>query len=99
MSKVFLLNGYDWVYADNEEQAIKYYIQFTGCLKDDVEKIKEVSLQDTMYYEVSRLPEEERVKAHKFGWFAGEFCALKTFEWVINHENIKVPSILATIEG
>jgi hypothetical protein len=99
MSKVFKMNDSDWVYADNEEQAKNYYVNLTECNEDDLDNVKEVSLQNTMYYEVNRLPNEEKDMAHEMGWFAGELCALKTFEWVIKQENIKTPSILATTEN
>lgn len=32
------------------------------------------------------------------GWFDGELCALKSFEWVIKQENLHTPCIIATTE-
>ncbi|AMQ66516.1 hypothetical protein BH753_gp034 [Bacillus phage Shbh1] len=98
MGKVFKMNDYDWVYAENEEQAKRFYLDFSGCDEFDLE-IKEVSLQDKMLYEVDRLPLEEQKMVQEMNWFAGELCAYKTFEWVIKQDNIKAPDILATIEG
>lgn len=98
MSRVFKMNDCDWVYADCEEQAIDFYEAFSGCNKSEIE-IEEVSLKDTMYYEVSRLPMEEQQMTLEMQWFAGKLCVKKSFEWVIEHENIKAPAILATVEG
>lgn len=98
MSKVFKMNDYDWVYAENEEQAKEYYVNITKCSYDDLKDIKEVNTDNTMYYEVSKLPIEEQKQPQEMGWFDGELCALKSFEWVIKQENLHTPCIIATTE-
>lgn len=98
MSKIFKMNDYDWVYAENAEQAKKYYVNLTKCSYDDIENTKEVSSSETMYYDVSKLPIEEQKMPQVMGWFDGELCALKPFEWVIKQENLNAPCIIATTE-
>jgi hypothetical protein len=96
--KVFKMNDFDWVYAENEKQAKEYYVDLTDCDLDDIEDIKEVSMQDTMLYEVSKLPIEEQKMVQKMSWFGGELCAYKPFEWVIKQEGIEAPCIIASTE-
>lgn len=95
--KVFKMNDWDWVCAESEEQAKKFYVWFTDCLEGDLE-VKEVSLQDKMYVSVSSLPVEEQKQPQELGHFFGELSAHKTFEWVIAHEKITSPCIIASTE-
>jgi hypothetical protein len=98
MSKVFKMNDCDWVYASSEEEAKKFYSEFEeeDIIEEDFKG--EVSLQDTMLFEVSKLPIEEQQMAQEMRWFGGELCVSKPFEWVIKQENIKAPCIIASTE-
>lgn len=96
---IYKINDYDWVLADSEEQVREYYKNLTNMDDDEIEEIKEVSINTTMLYPIDKLPEEEKWMTHSMKLFAGELCVYKTFDWVIKHENLTSPSILASREG
>lgn len=98
MGKVFRMNEYDWVFAEDEEQAKTFYEQFIDREEIDEQFEGEVSLQTTMYYEVSKLPIEEQKERQEMQYWCGELCVLKPFEWVIEQENLKAPCIIASTE-
>jgi hypothetical protein len=97
--KVFKMNDFDWVAANNEEEAKTFYEEFIE--RDEIEEdfVGEVSLTDTMLIPIGDLPLEEQKRVQKLGHFAGELCAYKSFEWVINNQNITKPCIIASTEA
>ncbi|HDX9654325.1 TPA: hypothetical protein ROY23_004846 [Bacillus wiedmannii] len=100
MMKVFKMNDCDWVCAETEEQAKEYYKNECGFEDEDINEYfeGEVSLQNTMHISVDDLSDEEQHMCHLMVHRGGELCVLKTFEQVINNENITQPCIIATTE-
>jgi len=95
------MNEFDWVAAESEKEAKEYYEKETGFSKEEVEEgfEGEVSLQSKMYLSLDELPEEEMYKRQMdMRKLYGELCVGKTFEWVISHENITKPQIIASTE-
>ncbi|QCS52366.1 hypothetical protein [Priestia flexa] len=98
--KVFKMNDYDWVCAKSEKQAKEFYKSEVGFNDEEIneEFVGEVSLQDEMLVEVDELPHEEKMQVQRMKKYAGTLFAYKTFEWVINHENISKPCIISSTE-
>lgn len=100
MMKVFKMNECDWVCAENEEQAKKFYKNEVGFDDKEINEdfVGEVSLQDTMHVDIDELPESEQ-KKFQVGIPVGDtIYVYKTFEWVIAHEKITSPCIIASTE-
>lgn len=102
LMKVFKMNDFDWVAAENEEQAKDFYHQETEISKEEIELefIGEVPLTDTMLIPIEDLPPEERdkVKDEEIKNFYGEKRVYRTFEWVINRYKINSPCVIASTE-
>lgn len=100
MIKVFKMNDFDWVCAETEEQAKAYYKKECGFDGEYINEgfVGEVSLQDTMHVDIDELPESE-LKKMQVGIPIGDtIFVYKTFEWVIEHEKITSPCIIASTE-
>ncbi|WP_206774973.1 hypothetical protein [Bacillus cereus] len=98
--KVFRFFDCDWVCAESEEQAKEFYKNEFGFDNEDINECfeGEVSLQETMYVDIDELPEAEK-NNFQFGKPYGDTIVVcKTFEWVIKHENITSPCIIASTE-
>lgn len=100
--KVFRMNDFDWVCAENEEQAKEWYQKETGVDMQDIEEgLKywgEVPLTDHMWLNADELPEDELKRPQIVEQRYGETWIKKTFEWVIQHENITKPCIISSTE-
>lgn len=97
--KVFKMNDLDWVCAENEKQAKEYYKKECG-LEDDLQEefVEEVSLSNTMFVDIDELPESEKKQFQVGMPFRDTILIYKTFEWVIQHDNITSPCIIASTE-
>lgn len=98
--KVFKMNDCDWVCAETEKQAKEFYTNEVGYDEAEVNEDfeGEVSLRDTMHIFADDLPLEEQQMAQMMFRRGGELHVLKTFEWVIKHNNITSPCIIASTE-
>ncbi|WP_374187471.1 hypothetical protein ACEPPU_24285 [Priestia aryabhattai] len=98
--KVFKMNDIDWVAAETEEQAKFFYGKEVGFDQGEVEHdfVGEVSLQDTMLVEVDELPLEEQKMAQTMKRLHGTLFTYKPFSWVIEHEKITKPCVIASTE-
>jgi len=47
--RIFRMDGYDWVCANNPEEAVEYYVRETGCDNDGIEAI-ECDAKEKMWY-------------------------------------------------
>ncbi|WP_301287707.1 hypothetical protein [Bacillus sp. 3103sda1] len=98
--KVYKFSDCDWVCAETDDQAKTFYKEETGFDDDDINECfeGEVSLQETMYVDIDELPESEK-NNFQFGKpYGDKIFVHKTFEWVIKHENITEPCIIASTE-
>lgn len=99
--KVFKMNDYDWVCAENEQQAKEYYKKEVGFDDEEIEEefLGEVSLNDTMLVNVNDLPyEENMITQLNMRNIGGELYVPKPFSWVIENEKITKPCIIASTE-
>jgi len=98
--KVFKMNDIDWVAAETEEQAKAFYKEECNADDEDIEEyfVGEVSLQDTMFVEVDELPPEELKKPQTMKHMYGTLFAYKSFSWVIEHDKITKPCVIASTE-
>ncbi|MDE3837918.1 hypothetical protein C0966_00655 [Bacillus methanolicus] len=99
--KVFKMNDFDLVCAETEEQAKIFYCEESGIDMGDVEEFfqGEVSLEEKMLVSVDDLPEEEKMMTQlNMKNIGGELFVYKPFSWVIKHQNITSPCIIATTE-
>lgn len=98
--KVFKMNDIDWVAAESEQEAKEFYAKEVGHTLEEVDHdyVGEVSLSNTMFVEVDELPEEELRKAQVMKRVAGTLFAYKPFSWVIEHDNITKPCVIASTE-
>lgn len=96
--KVFKMNDFDWVCAVSEEQAKKFYEQFIDRNEIEEDFEGEVSLTETMWIPIDDLPVEELKIQQEMKMFHGEMHTKKTFQWVIENENIKEPCIISSTE-
>lgn len=108
--KVFKMNDYEWVAAENKEEAIKFYLKEIEAEEDDLD-VREVNMnKDGMYTEINlddakfiidKLARGEYTNGHREIRFCHGDCGLaiyKTFAEVINDEKITEPCIIATTE-
>ncbi len=97
--KVFRINEYDWVCADNEEQAKEWYHDETGVDTKDIEEdfIGEVSLDEMMWVGIDDVPEHERNNFKTEVKFGEIWCHV-SFDWVIKNESITEPCIISSTE-
>ncbi|PGD58141.1 hypothetical protein COM40_12305 [Bacillus wiedmannii] len=98
--KVFKMNDIDWVCAESEEAAKEYYKHECGIDDEDLSEYYEgeVSLQETMLISVDDLPYEEQQQCQTMINRGGELVVLRSFEWVIKHQNITSACVIATTE-
>ncbi|PRT35450.1 hypothetical protein [Bacillus wiedmannii] len=98
--KVFKMNDIDWVCAESEEAAKEYYKNECGIDDEDLNEYYEgeVSLQGTMHISVDDLPYEEQQQCQTMIKRGGELVVLRSFEWVIKHQNITSACVIATTE-
>ena len=91
------MNEYDWVAAKNEEQAKIFYEQFIDREEIDEYFEGEVPLEDTMFLWEEDVPVNER---HKFSRdeIGGKTVYYVPFSWVITHQKITEPCIIASTE-
>ena len=99
--KVYKMNDFDWVAHYSEEQAKKYYAEFTDTPMEDVEEffIGEVPLTDTLYWDIEGV--DSRDKNHNFSiqedHHFGE-CYKVTFSWALEHYPELYPGIVSSTE-
>ncbi|PIE97218.1 hypothetical protein CO726_02630 [Bacillus fungorum] len=100
MMKVFKMNDCDWVCAETEEQAKEFYKNECGFEDDEVNEYfeGEVSLNTMMHVDADDLPEEELTKCQQMTKYGDTLLILKPFKWVIEHENITSPCVIASTE-
>ncbi|TXR66928.1 hypothetical protein [Bacillus sp. AR18-7] len=100
MMKVFKMNDSDWVCAETEEQAKEFYKNECGFDDDDINEFfeGEVSLQEAMYVDIDELPESEKNKLQCGKPLGDSIVVRKTFKWVIEHQEITSPCIIASTE-
>ncbi|MDU4696410.1 MAG: hypothetical protein E6Y08_11380 [Paenibacillus sp.] len=96
---VYLVNKHDWVLAENVEQAKETVIREFELDASDIETVGKVSSDTEMLYPVSKLPSDEQRQCQRMNYFAGELCAYKPFSWVVEHEKLTKPCILASFEA
>lgn len=95
--KVYRMNDYDWVAAESDESAKKFYEQFIEREELEEDFQGEVPLEDTMFFWEEDVPVDER---HKFSRdeIGGKGIYHVPFSWVIVHQNITEPCIIASTE-
>jgi len=98
--KVYKMNDIDWVAAETEEQAKSFYKEECNVEDADIEEFfeGEVSLEETMLIDVDDLPLEEQKMVQTMKQYAGTLFAYKPFSWVIEHEKITKPCVIASTE-
>lgn len=98
--KVFKMNDYDWVAAENEKQAKEFYKEECGFDDDDIneEFVGEVSLKEEMLIEADDLPIEEQKQQQKTMTYGNVLWVYKSFGWVIAHEKIDKPRVICSTE-
>lgn len=102
--KIYRMNDCDWVAHYSEEQAVGYYIDFTGFSTDEVvdefNEYGEVALTETMYWEVESVSKED-VEAfglvHESESIFGDAYKVP-FSWVIERHGSLYPGIIASTE-
>lgn len=97
--KVFKMNDCDWVVATSKEEAKSWYMNEVGFTAEEVDTDfeREVSLENTMGYELADIPEEERGKFPTKTYYGIEFASVP-FWWVIKQDNITKPCVIASTE-
>ena len=98
--KVFKMNDYDHVCAQDEKQAKVFYEEFTGLSKEEINEdfIGEVSLKNTMLIDPDDLPSKEMSQTQTLKRFYGKLHIVKSFEWVIENEIITEPCVISSTE-
>jgi len=100
--KVFRLNEYDWVYAENVEQALEWYMNQTGLEKDeayDEQFFEEIDPnKGTTLIHIDELPIEEQKMAQQMIRQGNDLWVRKTFSQVIESEKLNAPCIIASTE-
>lgn len=100
--KIFKMNDFDWVCAENEEQAKEFYEKESGFTREEIEDefVGEVPLTETMMIPFDELPPEEKATTTSadFKKFYGEIYVKRSFDWVIKNWELKEPCIIASTE-
>ncbi|HAM79580.1 hypothetical protein [Ornithinibacillus bavariensis] len=100
--KVFRLNEYDWVYAENKEQALEWYMKQTGLEKDeayDKYYFEEIDPNiGTTLVHIDELPLEEQKTTQQMIRQGNSLWARRTFAQVIESEKLIAPCIIASTE-
>ncbi|UNA01582.1 hypothetical protein MG295_00165 [Bacillus phage vB_BcgM] len=102
MVGVFKMNDYDWVKADSERRAMRFYREETGISREDLEEdyFGEVPLTDTMLFHPEDVPEldEKMYNFKKEDWYGEEYYRVP-FWWVILQMETNEPYIIASTEA
>jgi hypothetical protein len=95
------MNDYDWMVAETEEQAKSVYEKSTDFDRTEIDADfqGEVGLSNTTLVSIDDLSEEEKkVTQLNMRNIGGELLVYMPFSWVIEHDKITKPCVIATTE-